>query len=339
MKQSLSINYLRFFTAFAVLLTHFGNPTGILQNIINLYDKFTQILLWSNRGLHYGVIIFVVLSGFLIHKTSRNTNTKEYLIKRIIRIYPLFIITSFAGLCITNFENIFSYFLNIGLFTSFIPNSGPPGNPILITVVVEIVIYFLYVLLRKIKTLKVLIFLFLIYIINFIVYLKLGVDSTYIERNLFSLIFYWYIGAYGYEFFILENRHIEKKKIFISFLIYVLISNLFNIKGIHYFYSIIFAFYSAILISYLYKKDLNKNVYKLNYVDFIINKLGEAAYSIYAWHFVILLISKKLQIEWNSLNYLLVIFITILIAMLSYNLIEKYFNKKRFDIIKYFKNS
>ena len=87
MKQSISINYLRFFTAFTVLMTHFGSPSGILYPIINLYDIITQKVFWSNRGLHYGVIIFVVLSGFLIHKTSRYSSTKEYLIKRIIRTY------------------------------------------------------------------------------------------------------------------------------------------------------------------------------------------------------------------------------------------------------------
>lgn len=311
-------------------------PKGLLSPLINIYEKIINIFFWSNNGLHFGVIVFVVMSGFLIHRTSRFTSKNEYLVKRIIRIYPLFFIASFTGLYVSDFKDIYSYMLNISLLTSVIPNNGPPGNPILITVIVEIVIYILYIYLRKFNTYKILFFLFFIYIFNFIIYLNFNVNSTYVQRNLFSLILYWYIGAGACQFFIEENRNINIKYLILSYFGYTLISNFIYIKGLHYLYSILFALIASVFIATIFKKDFNINKNEKIKKIWILNKLGEAAYSIYAWHSIVIFIFQKKEIQWNTENYLLVILIIVLISFSSYYFIEKYFNKKRFDLINYF---
>lgn len=335
MNRSLGINYLRFFTAFSVLLTHFGTPDGNLKKFVTYYHILIQKLLWSNGGLHFGVIIFVVMSGFLIHNSSKQTKISHYYIKRFIRIYPLFLIAAFIGLWITDFNKIADFFINASLLSSIIPNNGPPGNEILLTVVVEMAIYILYIPLRKLNMFYVLLILFILYIINFLFLLKIGIDSTYIERNLFSLLLYWFIGAASAEFFIIQKNIINLKACIILFIIYIVFSNFIQVKGLHYLYSFIFAIFSANFIAYLYINDQNKLKNETIFNN-IINYLGEAAYSIYAWHLIVLTLIHHYINTWNSINYITSIALTLIISTLSYKFIEKYFNNKRYIIITYF---
>jgi peptidoglycan/LPS O-acetylase OafA/YrhL len=131
------------------------------------------------------------MSGFLIHSTSLKVDSKIYLAKRFLRIYPLFFISCFIGLVLHKFEGINLFLANLFLLSSFWPNEGPPGNPILITVVVEMVIYIFYLILRKFNTYKVLIVLFIIYFSNIYI-----INSGLME-NIFKEIFFllFFIGT------------------------------------------------------------------------------------------------------------------------------------------------
>src|SRR6478609_1279427 len=81
--------------AIAALLVFFNHQAWI-GNFGNFADRL-------HNELHIGVSIFFVLSGFLISwhnielRTENKFNTKDYLIKRFARIYPLwFILTLFT---------------------------------------------------------------------------------------------------------------------------------------------------------------------------------------------------------------------------------------------------
>lgn len=320
-----SINYLRAFTAFSVLLTHFASPTGFLNTPFSIYHTVIKYTLWSNGGLHFGVIIFVVMSGFLIHLTAEKTPTKEYLIRRFIRIYPLYIIASFVGLCISQ-GSIKDFFLNATLVTSVLPAPGPPGNEILSTVIVEMAIYIVYPFIRSIKLELILFYLLILYILNIIFYSYLGVHGSLIQRNLFALIFFWFIGAYGAHIFIHKLFETSLKRITIlGVIVYLCLTNLVFIKGIHYLWSTILAVLVSAIIVLMVRYEQKKQVVFLS----TLNLLGESAYSIYCWHLIILGLFLNQDTSLNSWNYLLAIIVTIMVSFLSYHFIEMPFNNLR----------
>lgn len=329
MTRSIGINILRLLTALSVLFTHFGLPVGGLYTIILNYHSFIKVIFWSNKGLHFGVIIFVVLSGFLIHATSQKLGKIEYLLKRFIRIYPLFFISSIVGLLSSNKCEYSTFFYNVTLLSAVIPFDRPPGNPILITVIVEIVIYMCYLFLRNYNTYNVLFCLFIAYIFNIFLYSLLGVGSEFIQRNLFSLLFYWYIGASSFEYFIKYNNVLKLKNVILLFVFYVLISNFFYFKGVHYLYSIILAVISSFTVVIIYRLDIRR-IYSNSIFIKVVNFLGESSYSIYVWHIIIMDSVLKYFIVWNTKSYIISILITLITASLSYIFIEKFFmNKKK----------
>jgi peptidoglycan/LPS O-acetylase OafA/YrhL len=328
-----NINYIRAFTAISVMLTHFGTPSGFLHDFVNLYHEFIYLTLWSNDGLHFGVIMFVVMSGYLIHSSSKDVPIKDYYFKRIIRIYPLFFITATIGFLTFLPFQYATYFSNLFLFSSIIPISGPPGNEILITVVVEIVIYLIYPIYRQKNMYLIIIISFLVYALNILFYNYLDINPSFISRNLFTLLLYWNIGAFASTL---------SKKIVLSiinpfffsffFVLYLIFTNLFYFKGIHYLWSFILAILFGIFLILVF--NFNKKSFKFNFLDL----LGEAAYSIFAFHFLI----YRLFINFftlNSFNYLILVVLTFLISILSYFFIEQPINNFRYKLIDNFKKN
>ena len=325
--RNYNLNYIRAFTAISVLLTHFGTPSGFLHDYINLYHKLMYLTLWSNDGLHFGVIMFVVMSGYLIHSTSKDIPIKEYYIKRIIRIYPLFFITATIGVFTLAPFQYATYFSNLFLFSSIIPISGPPGNEILITVVVELVIYLIYPIYRKWNMYFIVISSLLIYALNIFFYNFLEINPSFITRNLFTLLLYWNIGAFSST---LSNKiFITKLNFFIfslSSISYLIFTNIFYFKGIHYLWSLILAILFGIFLIFVFK--FKKKIFKFKFL----NLLGEAAYSIFALHFLI----YRLFINYfvlNSINYIILIVLTLFLSILSYFFIEQPINNFRYKLI------
>ena len=90
---------MRFFAALAVVITH----------VELLKGQYGKPNLWQSNKLIFelgalGVVFFFVLSGFLItyllleEKTTTNTiNIKKFYLRRILRIWPLYIRIFVAG--------------------------------------------------------------------------------------------------------------------------------------------------------------------------------------------------------------------------------------------------
>jgi len=129
------LNGLRFFAAFAVIITHIELIKGQMD-CPNLYS--TNKLIFELGGL--GVVFFFVLSGFLITylllKEKELTDTidvKKFYIRRILRIWPLYFLIVILGFFVLphfHFMEIpfFSKFnthlsiLNMILFLVMLPN-------------------------------------------------------------------------------------------------------------------------------------------------------------------------------------------------------------------------
>lgn len=164
------------------------------------------------------------------------------------------------------------------------------------------------------------------------IYNKFGINGEYIQRNFFSLIFYWYISSASYEFFILSNKKIKSINLFFLFVTYLIISNLYYVSGLHYIYSIVLAIISAIFIAFIYQSN-SFQFSKVTHFSKLINLLGESAYSIYAWHIIVLFCFNQCFGNLSSYLYIICILSTMVISILSYFSIEKYFIGLRKKII------
>ncbi len=109
---------LRGIAAFQVLVGHLraltweGYQVGFLQHP-ELYSTLDKLMMYFFSLFRYGhqmVIFFFILSGFVIHlkyanslkEGKRNFDYKEYLLKRVKRIYPVWIFVMLLALVIDN---------------------------------------------------------------------------------------------------------------------------------------------------------------------------------------------------------------------------------------------
>ena len=115
------ITSLRFFFSLFVFLTHLGT----------LGDSFKNFVF--SEG-YLGVSFFFILSGFILSYTyseklvNGTVSTKNFIINRITRIYPLHFLTLVISLPIVfvSSESLYqipSFFLNVSLLQSFVPHS------------------------------------------------------------------------------------------------------------------------------------------------------------------------------------------------------------------------
>lgn len=129
-----NLNGIRFIAAFLVIIHHIEQ----IKNLFGLESK------WTNPAINLigplGVILFFVLSGFLItylllveEKEMKGISIKSFYIRRILRIWPLYyliIVLSFFLIPQISFLNLTGwsdhiyddFFLKLVLFVFFLPN-------------------------------------------------------------------------------------------------------------------------------------------------------------------------------------------------------------------------
>ncbi len=155
-----SLDIIRGLAAVSVFLSHLHNPfqeSSLMYYIVDTYQNAFREFIWSNGGLHPGVIVFIVLSGFCIHmslakneKCLNKSYWKYYFRRRFFRIYPVMVAGMILGLIaytidkIPSIDLIGNFLANLFLLSAFLPLDAPAGNEILLTVVVECVLYSCY---------------------------------------------------------------------------------------------------------------------------------------------------------------------------------------------------
>lgn len=113
-----AIQLLRGIAALMVVFHHARNPVS------GIYDPIPQLL-----SMQSGVDIFFVISGFIMFTAAKNENWKEFIIKRAIRIAPLYWIANAAkfvtmGIKIINSNYLIYVFLSV-LFIPVYSNQHP----------------------------------------------------------------------------------------------------------------------------------------------------------------------------------------------------------------------
>lgn len=341
------IDAIRACAAFTVLATHMGNtaePDSILYGIINVYQKVFSYFLWCNDGLHPGVIVFIVLSGFVIHmpqarRSQLELNIGYYSRRRFFRIYPVLLVSMLFGYVTWIYTHGFNsgIFLNIVtslfLLPGIMPLPGPFGNIILITVIVECLLYIIYPIglsiIRRYTWQHIIVFGVFIYFANFSL-VVVGVKPSWLIQNIFSFFIYWWAGAFAVEYAI--NRqgtegYLAFWKCLLAYVLYFVVSHAMYFKGAHIFKSLLLAMTAAYFLVALFNLSRMNNKPSRNVIYDTAVWLGERSYSLYVIHIpvlslITLFINKNNILGANGI-YIATLVAVIIITSIFYVLIER----------------
>ena len=340
-----NFNLIRLFAALQVAITH----SAAYLNIDIKYLKFLD--------LFPGVPIFFFISGFLIIKSFKkikNDKLKNFFYNRILRIYPglyfCFIITFLSILFSKYLNNIdinyYQLFLWLVTQLSFFQFYNPDffrgygvgvANGSLWTISVEIQFYLLtffisLLLLNKYK--KLLIIIFGVFIFLNIQNSIFNEKITFFSK-LFNVSFFPWLYMFLWGCYLERNEKLQKKiknyNIFIIIFIFIILnyfsSELDIFRGkTNALNPVEFFFLSLIIFKIAYIKiKISKNFFNNN----------DISYGIYLYHMPIVnfLIYKNLTKTY--LLFTLCITLTILLAIISWKLIEKPFiSFKKTSLIK-----
>ena len=303
------IQVLRFFAAFSVMMVHLP--------IIGF-------------GI-WGVDIFFVISGFIMMCVTEN-NQKNFLIKRIIRIVPLYWILTLGVFSIAIFypdllNNTTANFEHLIKSLFFIPfdKNGSGHFPILFlgwTLNFEIIFYILFSI-SLIFSKKNKLILSSVFIVLFLLFNSFLSDKYFISASYFDFIFFEFI--FGMAAFVIWKKF--KNKIPLNLFNHLIfLSFLFLTKFIlNYFYAIRSISYGVpafiLLIYFLF--FLNDKRFPKIFVT-----LGDASYCIYLLHpYIVQSFYKIFEIGKHGLiiESFFTMIITILVCLISiliYKLIE-----------------
>ena len=125
-----NLDALRFLAAISVFIFHFSRDINGFYPSLKAHDIFKAYLVVANKG-HLGVNFFFVLSGFLItylilHEVRYKGffSLKNFLIRRTLRIWPLYFIVIIIGfiifpLTISGFESTHDPWMYVAFLANF----------------------------------------------------------------------------------------------------------------------------------------------------------------------------------------------------------------------------
>jgi peptidoglycan/LPS O-acetylase OafA/YrhL len=327
-----NFDILRFLLAFTVFLVH----ASFLSGAFSLQDIPRYL------SSEFAVKSFFVVSGFLIFMSYESShNVKDYLLKRVRRIYPgyVFVIIASAllGFAITAypsklyFDNefikylasnlIFLNFLHPGLPGVFLENHVEAVNGALWTLKIEVMFYLcvpIFVwLFRRYGRLAVLSFMYLVsilYITLITYYSQSDQSGLWVEilRQLPGQLPFFIAGAIGYYYFSYIDKH-AYLLIFFAITLFVFRQHL---------YAFIWEPFAIGVFVIMFAT-------KLPFLGRFA-KYGDVSYGVYILHFPILQLFISYGFfehsPWPSLIGVSIVLLTL--AFLSWHLIEKPFLKK-----------
>ncbi|MBL4708919.1 MAG: acyltransferase [Flavobacteriales bacterium] len=359
-----NLNGLRFIAALLVIIHHIEQYKACFD-IPSYYKSIPFVGIIGNLG----VILFFVLSGFLItylllveKEKVKTIKIKHFYLRRILRIWPLYMLTLLISLLILPQFDLYKETFNLSIE---LPNTFPLYIIMLPNIVLSIYgfipfashtwsigteeqFYLLWPLIvKRFQTNYLLVLFILIIIIHMIIRGTLWtLDSNSEESLIISLNIFWetfsiHTMAIGGIFAILYKQKSILLKILLNkwfFLCITMIASIAILKGqwVSYIHKELYASMFGIIILNL---AVNKN-YK-NILEFkLLNELGKISYGLYMFHpvaiFITIYFAKQINSYSNWLIYPICIMISICFSYFSYHYFERFFIKlkSRFTVVK-----
>lgn len=360
-----NLNGIRFIAAFTVIIHHIEQ----FKYVFELSQIWEESLLIRSLG-KLGVILFFTLSGFLItylllfeEKNFGKVNIKQFYIRRLLRIWPLYFLIfflaffvfsnigffNFPGANLKNTSNVtifvfFTFFLSNFFLAKYgvLPFASQEWS-----VATEEQFYLIWPwILRfsKNKLLSLIIVVFFVFIVN------VFLSSHYSNALSFkaTLKHFWDMfnidcmaigGIFAYLLFKGSNllKFVMNKLVFyLSIIFLILLFVFYNHIPVIYSYItyIICSFiFAVIIINFASNKNLGLS---LEHKWF--NYLGKISYGLYMYHSVAIFVTIKLLLALNIPNSTLIFLISfalsVFIAHISYYYFENLFLKLKYKFSK-----
>ncbi|WMN07705.1 acyltransferase [Marivirga arenosa] len=324
--------------------------------------KFIKWDLFGNGNL--GVNFFFVLSGFLItylliseKDRSSKINLKNFWMRRVLRIWPLFYFSVFFGFVIfpllkslfgqipNETADLWSYLVFLNNF-NFIEKGLPDASilGVLWSVAIEEQFYFVWPILLLIIPIKRYWLVFIFVILQSWIFRALKMEYLYHEFHTLSCIGDMAIGGLGAWLVYTKvgfRNFIINLKTPIVYLLYLIIALLFLFRDELYSINSIISvlersFVAIIFLLIILEQSYSKNSFYKMSNNKIFSKLGKYTYGMYCLHFIGILITttltSKLGINTRLWQVLILetsvaLLLTILISRVSWEMFEKHFLK------------
>lgn len=289
---------------------------GWFEEYFLKYRKIEDYILFSNRYVHPGVLIFIVLSGFIIHYTNKTLPyqvdfrwTFRFIMRRIARLFPVLLVGMILGLLVQHFfyadltlEDVNRLWTN-SLFLYGVKYIHPPTlNNILVTVESEFWLYLFYAVVFRFLTNSKAWFLFFvisfaIWILNYHFNMSAPTADVnagiWTRNNFYAYLIYWLTGAFCAE--IAKN----KKNIQISW--FLPLSLFLTVLAIIPFQQKLWnALFNEFVLSVVIGVILIKlvSIKPMKFLNNTLGLFGRAGYSVYAFHmcFIMMFTSSSIQL-------------------------------------------
>jgi peptidoglycan/LPS O-acetylase OafA/YrhL len=311
------IDSIRFVLACMVLLSHFDNVyANILKHSLLLPLKTMGVFLANAFDGTAAVIVFFIISGFVIHYPNKNgiNSVSQFWVRRFLRILIPLAVIVVIGIAFDH-----------------------PEKSVIWSLFCELIYYALYPLLLKInlswKTKFIISWGMAAVVIGIGAYHD--VLAFFKQTNIEYHGYYWQLGDYitwiiGMPCWLLgvliaENIDQPKTVSFSKLIKYRLIVYIISccccFAKFHLHLSYILTMNIFALLAY---KWIESEIiyYKTHLPNFVLEKFGKSSYSLYLCHPVIFILLKKF-ILLNAFTYPLFILLTVLLAYLFYWCIER----------------
>lgn len=346
MRHYNGIDFLRGLAVIFVIFYHIYAILNIADSKIFSYIHYFGLL---------GVSLFFIISGFLVYGSFTNilqnyslkNAIKKYTINRLFRILPAYYFNFFIVILLATSTMSADYFYSWGFFKQVIANltfcayfiykiAGIGLNGSYWTINVEMLWYIFvpFIILYFNKDKQIIwgiIISFMLFLLIDIVYFQelFGIKKSQgALLNYISFQFFPQFAFFGVGILIFKHKHIL---VFISkfwwlvsaitLMIFMYLShydlNTFFVRNL------VILIISTLLFIFIYCVDLSKYC--------LISWIGKISYSLYLWHFPILVLMKNQNVlQFVSFEIFVLIFVIILliISSLSYYFIEE----KGFDL-------
>lgn len=307
---------------------------------------------------HIGVILFFVISGFLISylmQTEQNTygsiHIKDFYLRRIFRIWPLYylvLLISYAFFIDAPSGKTIAYAATILPNISHVIGCGWSVSPQIWSIGVENLFYLFFPLVMTIVPKNKLPFALFLFIVAYAV-LPHCIDYTNARTlkssELFTLnnkFFYCNkfdvlaIGCLVGHLYAQKHdwlKYLHNKYLFIGCALIAIICWSCNIYTKHFSEELMAVLFAIIILNVCTNEKL-----QIKFENSVPNFLGKISYGIYMYHWIVLLLAFKILPLSNNLGSTLLLYVfvfttTICIAWLSFETYEKFFLniKKRFE--------
>jgi peptidoglycan/LPS O-acetylase OafA/YrhL len=328
------INWIDSLRGISALLVAFTHVTGLILEKDHVQSNMVYYSWMLGR---IGVIIFFMISGFVIPYSLYNKSIKQFVISRFFRLYPAYWLSIIAVIAVSGFVTLRELLTNITMFQKLFGSEDLIG--VYWTLQIELFFYFICAALFYFGYLYKDKIIAYFYYLMLIVATGIAIERFHTDKKLpvafplsLSVMFLGFL--YRNYYYNKDAEHLNKIKKQIGIFLITIIPVAFLAYNKDYgfnekWWQYLFSYVIAIAVFLIYSR--------YNRTNTILLFFGNISFSLYLFHQVVIMLMEKMNL-YNSLSHTIYVTVFLLVSIsvstVSYYLVEKPFISLGKRIIK-----